>query len=320
MFVKAPEYQELANRLFEICKWEGLNADLRTMLLLCELTDGDIRSALNTLQFIGQRTRNITHKQLLNATGSKDVSKDWTYICKQIFHVPTAKQKKTVAFKKTSEVESKSSNESAYIIRLSTLLQANGDHDKIMQACYENYLSTKVFDLSASRSTSETRFVQQGHYLNMYDQLNIRINRDQQFELMQYISYPIIAFHRYFACAKKLDIEFPKADYQFRVAKQLNENIAESIWMNMIPTNKMIWQARKVMITELLPFLVFIIAPDLKPLNIQVMKFDEMIILMKIVDVLSAFGFKLVQERRPSGGFTYKLDPYLVLTLDLWSR
>jgi DNA polymerase III delta prime subunit len=96
--VNPPQPHDLAARLCEICKWEGLTADLGTMLLICEITNGDMRSALNTLQYMGQRTSVITKTDLLNSRGSKDASKDWSYICKQIFQVPTAKQKKGVEF------------------------------------------------------------------------------------------------------------------------------------------------------------------------------------------------------------------------------
>ena len=47
---RPPKPKMLANRLREICRWEGLTADLRSLMALCELTDCDIRSALNTLQ------------------------------------------------------------------------------------------------------------------------------------------------------------------------------------------------------------------------------------------------------------------------------
>lgn len=103
MYVKPAPFQDLAARLFDICKWEGLKADLRTMLVLCELTEGDVRSALNTLQFLGQRTDVITHTDLIASAGVKDIGKDWNFICSQIFHIPTAKQKKRLDFQKRTE-------------------------------------------------------------------------------------------------------------------------------------------------------------------------------------------------------------------------
>lgn len=40
----------IAKRLQDICDNEGLDTDLRALSLLCDMTDGDLRSCLNTLQ------------------------------------------------------------------------------------------------------------------------------------------------------------------------------------------------------------------------------------------------------------------------------
>lgn len=47
---KKPQAQFLVKRLREICEREGLEADLRVLTQLVEMTSGDVRSCLNTLQ------------------------------------------------------------------------------------------------------------------------------------------------------------------------------------------------------------------------------------------------------------------------------
>jgi DNA polymerase III delta prime subunit len=49
VFKKVP-MMSIAKRLQDICDEEGLDSDLRTLSMLSETTDGDIRSCLNTLQ------------------------------------------------------------------------------------------------------------------------------------------------------------------------------------------------------------------------------------------------------------------------------
>lgn len=49
VFKKVPAIS-VARRLQTICEFEGLDTDLRTLSMLADLTDGDIRSCLNTLQ------------------------------------------------------------------------------------------------------------------------------------------------------------------------------------------------------------------------------------------------------------------------------
>jgi chromosome transmission fidelity protein 18 len=51
VFKKVP-MMSIAKRLQDICDNEGLESDLRTLSLLSETTDGDLRSCLNTLQVL----------------------------------------------------------------------------------------------------------------------------------------------------------------------------------------------------------------------------------------------------------------------------
>lgn len=48
--LRIPPVKVLAKRLEDICAWEGLSVELRTLMALVEETQGDIRSCLMTLQ------------------------------------------------------------------------------------------------------------------------------------------------------------------------------------------------------------------------------------------------------------------------------
>ena len=129
--MKPPPFQNLAKRLNDICQWEKLTTDLRAMLALCEISDGDIRASLNTLQFLSKRDKTVTLQQLVDTSiGAKDIGKDWMYICNQIFHLPNAKQQKVYSQQKN--LEDTVLNHGNYVNRLGTLIQSNGEYDKIM--------------------------------------------------------------------------------------------------------------------------------------------------------------------------------------------
>lgn len=49
VFKKVP-MMSIAKILQDVCDRENLDSDLRTLSMLAETTDGDIRSCLNTLQ------------------------------------------------------------------------------------------------------------------------------------------------------------------------------------------------------------------------------------------------------------------------------
>ena len=56
-----PATPRLVARLKEICREEGLQADMKAMVALIEMTDADIRSCLNTLQV--RRQEPVVHTQ-----------------------------------------------------------------------------------------------------------------------------------------------------------------------------------------------------------------------------------------------------------------
>ncbi|KAJ3259295.1 hypothetical protein HK103_002493 [Boothiomyces macroporosus] len=117
---KPPLYLSLAKRLLEICNWEGLKASLQTMLTLCEMTKGDMRSSINTLQFIKQNTMSVTKKELISASvGNKDISESWYRVVESIFLQGDPNRKAATDLDK-------------YTIRLKNLIDANGDYDKLL--------------------------------------------------------------------------------------------------------------------------------------------------------------------------------------------
>ena len=61
--------------------------------------------------------------------------------------------------------------------------------------------------------------------------------------------------------------------------------------------------------TELLPFLSLVIAPEMKSINIQLLKQDEKKELASVVDNLVSFGLKLVQQKADDGQYVYRLEP-----------
>ena len=136
--LKAPRFQTLAKRLYEICQREGLKADLRTMMALCELTSGDMRSAINTLQFLKTKTDFVTYAMILKLdVGSKDITKNLFKVWETIFMIPNARQMKKVEYlvdKSKNSVDLQDNNENnLYISRIASIIHAHGDYNLIMQ-------------------------------------------------------------------------------------------------------------------------------------------------------------------------------------------
>ena len=142
--VRPPPYQALSKRLCEISEWEGLHSDLRAMMALCEMTQGDMRSCINTLQFIKRKTNKLTKESLMEVDiGSKDFSKNLFKLWSDIFTISSAKStKRALLSNKTLNTEedthitldqNASGDDVRYVERLVHLIQNSGDYGKIME-------------------------------------------------------------------------------------------------------------------------------------------------------------------------------------------
>jgi chromosome transmission fidelity protein 18 len=71
--------------------------DLYTISLLCEMVEYDIRSALNTLQFLKIKTPYVTPQLLAtSAVGHKDTTKNLFQVWKDIFQTSSSERKKSL--------------------------------------------------------------------------------------------------------------------------------------------------------------------------------------------------------------------------------
>jgi chromosome transmission fidelity protein 18 len=95
-----------------------------------------------------------------------------------------------------------------FISRLTSMVQSNPEYDKLMQGCFENYTAMQFND------SQLTKCVVIGDWMEFYDMLMLRMNAHQQYDLLAYVPYALIAFHPLFAGSISQRIAFPKSDYE----------------------------------------------------------------------------------------------------------
>ncbi|KAI9332801.1 hypothetical protein BDR26DRAFT_868938 [Obelidium mucronatum] len=295
---RPPAHRILANRLTEICKNEGLQTDLRTLMALCELTDGDIRSSLNTLQFFKRRTKVLTMEMLAGLdVGHKDMTRGLFKVWEDIFMIPSAKKRKKLGMGE----QGKDNDANRYIHRLLSLISASGEIDKIVQGCHENYLKMRIVDSISSSSDatrSSTKIEQALDWLVFHDRLDRFINVDKDFELFKYQPFTIVNFYRLFAGVAKPAIEFPRAEYDNFVAHRSNENII-SAFINTLSLNERVtWGNRGRLLQELVT-----------AVNVNLLKSNEKLVLDKLVNIMVSFGLKFIQEKGEDGHYLFRLFP-----------
>ncbi|KAJ3087234.1 Chromosome transmission fidelity protein 18 [Quaeritorhiza haematococci] len=344
----------LAKRLQDICRWEGLKTDLRTLMGLCELADGDMRSCINTLQFVKQKVASRNQQDEAEAdagggggglprltmdmlstmsVGLKDMQRSLFTLWEDIFVLPSAQQKKRVGYfsagggggagrsgdgdsARTLEQQVADDTSNRFFFRLLSNLSANGDYEKIVQGCYETYLQTKTCDTS----TNETILIDGGRpaskieraceWLSFYDSLSSCVNRLHAWEVAPYLPVPLIGFHQLFAGVRKPPIEYPRKDYEVYMATKTTSNILSAFVSGLDP-HLQHWKNGTAIATELVPYLLRIISPELRGVNIQLIKPHERETLSRLVDVMVSFKLSYEQEKVDDGQYGYRMEPPL---------
>ncbi|KAI7825988.1 P-loop containing nucleoside triphosphate hydrolase protein [Gamsiella multidivaricata] len=298
---KKPSIRSVVNRLQQICEIEHVASDTRAFSVLYEMTEGDMRSCLNTLQFVKNRIREstiLTLDTLSKATiGRKDQSKSLFSVWEELFQAPYARKARGAL-----KVLEEGHDNNTYVSRMVNLIQTNGDYEKLMQGCFENFPTMVFHDVAMSK------VVECGEWLAFYDQLNSRITSNFEYEVGGYLPYALVNFHRLFAGSVRQKIEYPRKDYESFVAHKANESILQGMALN-LPAKAQRHFRKSNFAAELLSPFLRILSPFLRPVNKQLIKPEERAVLMRLVDIMIHFQLTFVQEKTEDGQFLYRLEP-----------
>jgi chromosome transmission fidelity protein 18 len=233
--------------------------------------------------------------------GIKDLKKDWKDITECIFKKERGREKLEDRMRE-----------------LAQMVQDFGDYDRLIQACFENYLSIPLFDISNSQTGTETRYVQQGSFLAFYDIAVKQIFSQQHQEMYQYLPYCVTSFHRLFSTSKPLNLEYPRMGFNAEQDKKQIYGAAVDLWTGMSINNQSRYQSHSYNIMELAPYLLSIISPDLKPTNLQLLRPHEKKMLERVVELFIGFGLNLETQKTDVNTLEFILTPRLDFLVDLW--
>ncbi|CDS02957.1 hypothetical protein LRAMOSA00359 [Lichtheimia ramosa] len=289
----------IAKRLLSICENEGLETDERALSLLVEMTGGDIRSCMNVLQLIHSRSNVFTRDMVKNEEfGNKDLGKPLFTVWEEIFNAPSGRHHGPLARYKTIDVNDK------YVSKLTRSILDNGEIERLMQGCFESYLKMRFNDVGCQK------IIQMGEWLNFYDLLDHRTNVLHDYSFFGYLPYPITNFHRFFSGSTTQEhrVEYPKVDYEVSVAKKSYQNLLDAFLAGIHPLRRRALD-RDIATLDLIPRLLRIISPDLRPVNKQLIKPTEKEKLTRVINAMVEYGLTFVQEKNSDGQFVYRLEP-----------
>ncbi|XP_047435262.1 chromosome transmission fidelity protein 18 homolog isoform X2 [Mugil cephalus] len=291
----------LAQRLAEISLRQGLKADSGTLMSLCEKTDNDIRSCINTLQFLHGRG----HKQLDTKTiqcvnvGQKDQNKGLFHLWQEIFQLPRTKRKRIGQGFEEAPGSGVGAQRFQQILHLAS---SSGEYDKVSQGLYDNYLSMRVRD-PHMHSVCEAL-----DWLSFSDRLNHIIMHGQNFTLMKYLPFLSVSFHFLFAHTHVPRISYPHSQHEAST-RLLSSRNALATMLADIPACIRTRISQLSLTLDILTLLLDIICPKLRPVNPQLFSSREKEQMRDLISTMLAYNLSYRQDRTPEGQYTYVLEP-----------
>ncbi|KAG6307829.1 hypothetical protein E4U45_003316 [Claviceps purpurea] len=236
--------------------------------------------------------------------------------------------------------------------RLRQMIDSSGEISTIM---------TQVFAEYPDRDFNDDIYLTKPNlaydWLHFHDACQSRLYTSQDWELAPYLSQPILACHHLFASPKRhygggtggferrwdgaghgaqrgaaeddsppVPFSGPRADYQAREAEKQTRSQLQALQAQLSPTLTRSFRSPEDIATELLPYLMRLVSPDVKPVVIggsqgstaSVRKESEKIMVKRASEVLADLGIQLQRGKVESEGvgagrpqYVYRLEPDL---------
>lgn len=291
----------LAQRLAEISQRQGLKADTGTLMSLCEKTDNDIRSCINTLQFLhGRGLKHLDSRTIqCISVGQKDQNKGLFHLWQEIFQLPRIKRKRIGEGFEETPGSGGGAQRFQHILHLAS---SSGEYEKVSQGLYDNYLSMRVRDPNLHNVCEAL------DWMSFSDRLNQVILHGQNFSLMRYLPFLSVTFHFLFAHTHVPRINYPHSQHEAS-SRLLSSRNALSTMLADIPASIRARISQLSLTLDILTLLLDIICPKLRPVNPQLFSSREKEQMHELIDTMLAYNLSYRQDRTPEGQYTYVLEP-----------
>uniref|UniRef100_A0A7N0VLK2 AAA+ ATPase domain-containing protein n=1 Tax=Kalanchoe fedtschenkoi TaxID=63787 RepID=A0A7N0VLK2_KALFE len=300
-----PTVNRVVSRLKQICIKEGMTANSIALTTLAEYTGCDIRSCLNTLQFLHKKRENLNMLDINSQVGRKDMSKSVFDIWREVFQ----KRKE----KRGGKHDGSHGRMLNGVDTMHSLLASRGDYELIMDGIHENMLHLRYHDPGMQKT------VKCLNGLGVSDLVHQYIMHTQQMSLYVYQPQTAIRIHREVAQIEKPMIEWPKSFHRHRTALTEKLEVLRS-WNNKIGPYISRHLSIKSFTEDSVSLLLHILSPPtLRPVVEHLLSEKEKKDLARLVGLMCSYSITykhIKSDHTPSTfGHDVKSDA-LVLTFD----
>ncbi|CAN6320570.1 unnamed protein product [Urochloa humidicola] len=282
-----PTISRVVNRLKYICKNEGFKTSAIALSALAEYTECDIRSCLNTLQFLNKKGASLNISSFdSQVIGQKDKSKSILDVWKQVL------QKKKL--KRAGRAESHFSKDKD-TDSLFTLISNRGDYEVTMDGIHENFLRLSYHDPMLQKTVKCLDDI-----LGVSDSLTQYVYRTQQMPLHAYQPPIAITISRLVAQVEKPNIEWPKALQRSRMLLLEKKDMLKT-WRNqMSPLVSRHMSVESFVEDISSPFLHILSPLSLRPVALNLLSEREKAELVQLVDTMVSYSVTYKNTKFPT--------------------
>lgn len=281
-------------RLRSICHNEGLQADNRALNALCEMTESDLRSCVNSLQYIRMKSKQFTLESVATTLAQRDTSKSSHSVVEAVFKLLDSKMESK---------KGRRNDVTPSVQRIADLAMTNNEYSKILNGCFAHYPLVPYHDNLFSKPSAAS------DWLFFYDQCERGVYERQHGELMAYMPYPVSAFHQLFAThGSKTNLDRSRADWEAREKLRINSELLNG-WISGVKASLRQLFNPTSFATELISYGIRIIGTNLNPANAHLIKASDRIALSKVVDGMLCMGLQYTQYKVDDGSYIFRLEP-----------
>ena len=273
---RKPSADRLAHRLQMVCAAEGLRAEKSTLRMLAERAECDVRSCMNTLQFLSKRQKIVRQVDVAGVgVGQKDMTKGAFQVWGELLQ----KKKAPNIIGKVPE------NDVQRSARLYNMLMDFGDSDLIVRGLFESLPALRFFDMGLQRTTQVLGNIQDA------DAMMRCAMRSGDFGLLKYMPASALRVSMLVAQPERPTIAWPRTGGEVHRRTLGNEALLHQWMLKMSPSTFAALGAGAT-ILDVLPMLPALTAPALRPVSRHLFSREEQACVDGLVGTLLSFGLK----------------------------
>ncbi|WBW72189.1 Ctf18 RFC-like complex subunit Ctf18 [Schizosaccharomyces osmophilus] len=293
VYFNAPPQATLVGRLRSICRSQNLSIDSRSLTLLTDIYNSDIRSCLNSLQLLSLNASSV-NQEMIRHLQPKTNSSTNSGLLSSLLHRPDARSLRSIEASQISY---------SHIDTLLNMIESGNDVDATLMDCYHVYLQLPFTDNLFSKPAITA------DWLYFFDRLNTLTYRGHH-ELWKYMPYSVIHFHYLYASANKVHLtRYPRYDLEMMKLRRDRLEILDT-FMSSFNAQDLQFYKKQIVLLDLIDPLLSVINPSIKKSSRSSYAEDKVKI-EHAVRIIDHYNLRLNHIPIGDGQYTYRLEPPL---------